>query len=387
MRVALIRGSLLRPWEVPNYVLDGAETTFFASTRQARALSGVHTAVRGLPSLAELTTRLSPRVAGAAYYFGGSAEYLLGLERALSGFDVAHAAELSTPMSLQAIRARDRGRCRRAVITVMENIAYHPYENELVRRRARRVAAGIDHAFAVTGKARLHLESAGVPPDRITVLPVGIDMERFRPAGEPGSRSGLSVLSVARLEPAKGVADLVVAVGLAHRAGHDIRVTFAGQGPLRGRLQALAAELGIADRVSFAEVGWPEVADLYRRHDAFVLASAPTGNWREQFGFAVVEAMASGLPVVAGDSGSLPEVVGDSDSLVRPHDPEALAERLIALLADPDGRAQQGRANRTRALERYDVAGVRTRIAALYTEVLARPARSAGVRTAAILGR
>ena len=101
----------------------------------------------------------------------------------------------------------------------------------------------------------------------------------------------------------------------------------------------------------------------------FVLASGPRTTWREQFGFAVVEAMASGLPVVAGHSGSLAEVVVEPGSLVTPHDPQVLADHLEALAADPDERRRQGVRNRAIAEERYDRRHVRERLLELYSSL------------------
>ena len=108
MRIALIRGSLLRTWELPNYVLDGAEVTAFASRRSAGALGDAPIPVRTLPSLGDLRSSLGPRVGGALEVLAGSTEYLPGLERALDGLRHrarARAAEPAAPCR----------RCRRAI--------------------------------------------------------------------------------------------------------------------------------------------------------------------------------------------------------------------------------------------------------------------------------
>jgi glycosyltransferase involved in cell wall biosynthesis len=373
MRVALIRGSLLRAWELPNYDLEDAQVEVLASRRAAAPLPGARPAVRAVPTAADALARLGPRGRAIVDYFAGSLEYVFGLEAALRGVDVAHALELANPFTLQAIRAREAGACRRVVATVMENIAFPRPANRRVAARAAAVAQGVDHFLAVTGPARLHLLAAGVPDSRITVLPLGTDVERFRPAATRESAGGpLRVLTVARLELAKGVEDLVVAIGLLAERGVDATATFVGEGPLRGRLEAIASALGVADRVTLRDgVAWEHLDEVYREHDAFVLASAPTSNWREQFGFAVVEAMASGLPVAVGASGSLPAVVGDEGSLVRPHDPESLAARLEELAADDRRRRREGERNRSWAVERYDQRLVRRRLRTVYEEVLA----------------
>lgn len=373
MRVALVRGSLLRPSELDNFALPGAETVAIASRAIAADLAGWRDPrVIGLPSTGEVLGRLPPRAQAALGLVAGKTELLYGLRRALRGVDVAHALELDHPLTVQSLKARDAGACRAVVATVMENIAFPSVPNRVVARRVERIAAGVDHFVAITDRARLHLELNGVDPGRITVMPCGVDLERFRPAPAPREGTGpLKVLTVTRLERAKGVEDLVIAIHLLARQGVDARATFVGSGPLAGRIGDLAGRLGIADRVDVpGPVPWERLADVYREHDVFVLGSAPTVNWREQFGFAVVEAMACGLPVLVGDSGSLPEVVGDPSSLIRPHDPPSLADALAVLGGDEAARRRRGRESRERASELFDVRRIRARMVELYERVL-----------------
>ncbi len=374
MRVALIRGSLLRAWELPNYMIDGVEVEVLASTGVAARLGATVPPVRGLPGFGDMVARGGPRAAAVADLLLGPVEYVHGLEDALRGFDVAHALELANPFTVQALAARDAGACRAVVATVMENMPYRPAPNRVVERRVRRAAAGVDMFLAITEHARLHLNTAGVEDDRIRVIPLGIDMTRFAPAPGPRREGPLRVLSVARLETAKGVEDLVVAAGLLARRGVDLELTLAGAGPLHGRLERIAADLGIAGRVTLGgTTPWEQLERVYQAHDVFVLASAPTRNWREQFGFAIVEAMACGLPVLAGGSGSLPEVVPGEDSLVRPHDPLDLADALERVAADPELRRRQGERNRAWALERYDQRKVREWLRDVYERVARTP--------------
>lgn len=373
MRVALVRGTQLGAWDFPNYALGpGFDIDVFISRGYAGEIDAGF-GVRRLPSPADLNAKLGPRVGGAVQVFGGSPQYLVGLERALKGYDVAHTIDLENPTTVQAIRARRAGRCRRVVASVMENIPLKP-QPPFGRRTVAAAAAGVDHCIAITERARVFLQLAGVPDDRITLLPVGTDLERFRPAGErePGP---MRVVSVARLEPGKGVEDLVIAVGLLARRGITVELTFVGSGPLHGRLQEVTKHLGIESQVRFDRIPWPEIERAYRAADVFVLASGPTRNWREQFGFAVAEAMASGLPVLVGASGSLPEVVGRPESLVAPHDPLGLAEALEELERDESLRAERGAWNRRRAEELFDHRDVRSALAELYQRVLAEPAR------------
>lgn len=373
MRIALIRGSLQRAWELPAYEFGhGHQVDLFISRRLRLDARPAAFRERRLPTLSDAVATLGPRARGAIDLAAGSLEYLVGLERALAGYDVAHAAELDNPLTLQAIRARRSGRCRRVVATVFENIPFRPAQNALVARRLAKVASGADAFLAVTERARLHLLAAGAPDERIVVLPFGVDVDRFRPAEarEPGPPR---VLSVCRLEPAKGVEDLVIAVGLLARRGVHVELSLVGDGPLRPRLERIARAMGITGQVRFRAVPWAAIAAVYREADVFVLASTPTRNWREQFGFAVVEAMASGLPVLVGASGSLPEVVGREDQLVAPADPLGLADRLGELVRDAEARERLGAANRARAVERFDSRRTQRNLLAAYERVLAAP--------------
>jgi glycosyltransferase involved in cell wall biosynthesis len=375
VRLGLVRGSLLREWELPNYRFGGDPEVEVIVSRALQLPTGADCLrLRSLRSPADLTLRLGPAARGALEHVAGSLEYLVGLEAALRGYDIAHALELTNPFTHQAVQARRRGSCQRVIATAMENIAFKPYPNRLVERRANAVVGGIDHCVAISEQARLHLRTAGVEDERITVCPLGIDTELFHPA-ERAPKGPLRILTVARLERGKGVEDLVVAGGLLAQRGLEVDLTLVGRGPLQHRLERMAADMGIAGRVRFLAVPWRQTPALYREADVFVLASAPTSTWREQFGFAAVEAMASGLPVIAGDSGSLPEVVGRPESLVRPHDPIALAERIERLAADESAREELGRFNRKRAVELFDQRRIRKRLLEIYEAVLERPAR------------
>ncbi len=373
MRVALIRGSLMRSWELPNYEMDGVAVEPVVSRGVLLGPPAERFRLRRLPCAADLTARLGPRAFGAFELLAGSPEYLWGLGDVLGEYDIAHALELTYPFTRQAVRARAGGKGPKVVATVMENIPFKPHPNRLVAARANEVAAGVDRFIAITDRARLHLRSAGVPEDRITVMPLGIDVDTFHPRREARRSGPTRLLSVARLEPAKGVEDVVIAAGLLAEQGHDLELSLVGAGPLGGRLRRIAAAMGIGDRVELLAVPWPELPQLYRDHDIFVLASAATRWWQEQFGFAVVEAMASGLPVRVGGSGSLPEVVGREDALVRPHDPPALAQALAPLIEDEELRSEAGALSRERALGHYDRRLIGERLKALYQQVLAAP--------------
>ena len=380
MRVALIRGPNLNPWELGNFDFppeSGASVVAFGSRRGSYESHGLPLEARRLWCPSDAVGSLPPLARALVARVAGNHEYLVGLDRELDGFDIAHAAELNTPYSLQAVRARSGGRVRRVVATVWENIALPAPENPLVARRMREVAAGLDGAIAISERARLGLTLAGVPDDRIETIPMGVDVEHFSPRGADSPDGPFRVLCVARLVAEKGVEDLVVALRLLRDRGVDASLTLVGTGPLEGRLRSTADRLGVGDRLSMpGTIPYERLPGVYRDAGVFVLASAPRATWQEQFGFAVVEAMACGLPVLAGHSGSLDEVVGDPGQLVTPHDPVELANALERLAGDAGARSAFGKANRARALARYDRREVAGRILSFYERVLDAPARS-----------
>jgi glycosyltransferase involved in cell wall biosynthesis len=164
------------------------------------------------------------------------------------------------------------------------------------------------------------------------LLPLGVDVDRFEPVDHPPPLGSLRVGFVGRLIPHKGVDVLLGAVA------HDdrMRVEIFGAGPELAALTRSAARLGLTGRVTFhGHVDEEDIPATYRRFDVLAVPSLPTPGWLEQFGRVVVEAQASGIPVVASASGALPDVVGERGLLVPPGDPEALHAALGRLLDEP----------------------------------------------------
>lgn len=168
------------------------------------------------------------------------------------------------------------------------------------------------------------------------VLGLGVDTRRFEPGPEPPR----AVLGYAgRLEVHKGVDVLLRA--LADLPGTEAEIV--GDGPDRQRLVDLARALEIEDRVTFTgHVSHEELPDFYRRLAVLAVPSLPTSSWEEQFCRVAVEAMASGVPVIASRSGALPEVVADAGVLVPPGDSAALVTAARSLLASRERRRELG---------------------------------------------
>lgn len=187
-----------------------------------------------------------------------------------------------------------------------------------------------------------HLPRAGVH-----YVPNGIDLTRFFPGSPSPEPPGEPVIGcVAALRSEKNLARLLHA---AHRLAATLRfrLVIVGEGPERPALTALARSLGLA--VEFrGEVSDP--APLYRGFDVFALSSDT-----EQMPLSVLEAMASGLPVVSTDVGDVGMMVAEPNrAFVSGRDDAALARSLAALLGAPELRRAIGAANRLRAEREYD---------------------------------
>ena len=220
------------------------------------------------------------------------------------------------------------------------------------------IARQADALVATTSAEAAELVSMGADPDRVVVIPCGVDLERFRPRTGPSAAvSGVDgrrrprIVAASRLVPRKGIADLVRALRLVPEA----ELVIAGGSPgalvlddVEGaRLHQLAEDLGIAERVKLiGAIPREAMPDLLRSAD--VVACCP---WYEPFGMVAVEAMACGVPVLATAVGGLAETVvpGETGTLVTPRDPQAIAIGLRDLLAHDDGRRRMGRAAARRA--------------------------------------
>jgi glycosyltransferase involved in cell wall biosynthesis len=162
-------------------------------------------------------------------------------------------------------------------------------------------------------------------------IPLGVDVSHFAPADRPAPVGALRIGFVGRLAAHKGADVLLDAI-----APHSTwTLDVVGGGPAESALRRRAAALGLGDRVRF--LGWADqddLADHYRSFDVVAIPSVDTPGWSEQFGRVAVEAMASGIPVVASRAGALPEVIGAAGLLVAPGDATALAAALGILAVD-----------------------------------------------------
>ena len=227
------------------------------------------------------------------------------------------------------------------------------------RERLSALGRGAACVVACNADAAATLRGAGVEPE---VVPHGVDLHRFprRPAPAAGP---LQLLAVGRLVPKKGFDVLLRAMGLLRA---DARLRIVGEGPERGRLEGLTLALGLTERVTFAgALTHTALPAIYAESQVVVVPSiADTTGDRDGLPNVVLEAMATGRPVVASTIGALASAVVPAETgvLVPPGDPQALAVALEILAARPQLRAQLGLNARGLVERYYDLHGCTARL-------------------------
>jgi glycosyltransferase involved in cell wall biosynthesis len=360
-RIVILRGHSATPWELRPWELlaERYDVRVLATGSNPFDLGSLSLPVDRVGAVRDRLPRGRLGDLGAL----ALGDRYLGLEEALSGADVVHAAELGVPYSHGPALLKERLGFR-LVLTVWETIPFgDAYRRFRGRKQRRETIPHVDLFLAATDRARRGLLLEGAADERIEIVQPGVDTARFASSEAPGSHL---VLSVGRLVWEKGHQDVLRAVAWLRREGRDARVLIVGAGPEEARLRAHGRDLGVDDLVEWrTSVDYTEMPAVFGRASCFVLASLPTMWWEEQFGMVLAEAAAAGLPLVAAESGAIPEVLRGTGSLFPAGDWRRLAEVLGGLLDSPPQRQRQDELVRLYSLE-----AAAERYAAAYDRVL-----------------
>lgn len=216
-----------------------------------------------------------------------------------------------------------------------------------------RVARQLPNIITVSESSRHDIvEQMKVPEASLSVVPVGVDTERFRPLPDIERVPGRIIVTTSSDVPLKGLIPLLEAVAKVRTENQDAHLIVIGT-PRRGsHVPATIERLGIAGAVTFVSgVDDERFIELYAQASVAVVPSLYEG-----FSLPAIEAMACGVPLIATTGGALPEVAGPNGEaalLVPPGDPSALAHAIGTALADSELRERIGAAGRARVLNRY----------------------------------
>jgi glycosyltransferase involved in cell wall biosynthesis len=236
-----------------------------------------------------------------------------------------------------------------------------------------------NHLIAVSGSVKRHMVEQGMEASRISVVYNGVQIPEF-PTDREVARQKLGlpldvpiVGTISRVTPMKGIDDAIRAVARLKHSFPNLRYIVVGDGDDVEHCRNLAMELGIFANVDF--VGYQNNVEPYlAAMDLFLFPSL-----KEAMGIALVEAMASGLPIAATDVGGIPEVVTpEVGLLVGPKQPDALALAASSILSNPSLRLDMGESARRRAQRVFGVESMYQGTREVYLKLLGRQ-RSMGI--------
>ncbi len=274
------------------------------------------------------------------------------------------------------LAARLAGRTAGAPVQISSHHGTDGWPSPAHRLLERRTARFVDRILVCSEAVRRYaVDRVGVPEEKLVVIPNGVDAERFASRGtreKTRDRFHLPleapvIGSVGRLdEPVKGFSILIEAMAQVAARNPRCVCLIAGDGPARPSLEAAARARHPEGRIRFLGER-RDIPEILSALDLYVQPSR-----REGFGLSALEAMASGLAVVASSTGGLPEVVRDGETgvLVPPGDAEALAAAVAHLLEDGERRRRMGAAGALRARREFPLEKMVHRWAELYRRLL-----------------
>jgi|GEM_PF-1706324 len=283
--------------------------------------------------------------------------YLKNLEKYLLEADFIDTAEVFTFFSYQCARISQK-LGKPLIVSAIETIPKHitsyvpPYSliTKYVGRRA-------DLFVVPSVRSRDYLVSIGIKEGKIRVIPFGVDVERFYPKQDDAKREIIRILFVSPLTEKRGLPYILYVFPKLCSEYKNLELWICGKGPLEGLVKEFAKKYPIR---YLGFVPWMKIPEIYRMCDIFVLPSrdiyrfgiklSEDGQWTT----VVLEAMASGLPLIVSDSGTYPEMVGSDNFIVAQGDVKQLYESLRILVEDEALRRKIGASNRMRAEELFD---------------------------------
>ena len=236
-----------------------------------------------------------------------------------------------------------------------------------VAKRVQRVVTVSENSFADI------VHDHGVAPERMAIVPVGVDPDLFRPIPGVARIPGMLVTTASADVTMKGLSYLLEALAKL-RTERDVSLVVIGRRKEGGKSDETIRRLGLEDCVEFVSgVSDERIYELYSQAELAVVPSLYEG-----FSLPAIEAMSCGIPLVATTGGALPEVVGrDNETalLVPPGDSEALARRIADALDDPELRARVGAAGRQRVIDNWSWRHTAERTVEQYRTLLAQARR------------
>lgn len=387
MKVALVRGPFLRasgvrPWERLHTHSDDFDITAFVSDPSRHDTSSLEMPVESLPWY---DGKLS--ISGHEHFFFDALSkfklpraVLGGIRKLADEYDVVHTSENFNLFSLQAARACSK---REAFFTFTagENIPFYPHSLPTSLHKSY-VNGHADGATATTIEGKRALIHEGVPHTDIDVIPNALDLSTFEPRQVGAAEVGLpddlddsfTLLFVHRLCEQKGTPYLVKAFERFQREVSDASLILVGADELDDESVRQHIDDN-PDVYHLSHVPHDQIGDLYNFSDLFVLPSVTLWYNEEQFGMALIEAMACETPSVVTNVGGLPHVAQHRETslVVDERSVSVLYEAFVTLYNDTDLRESLARSARRYAEEHYAPSVVADVLSSFYLDTVGVP--------------
>lgn len=348
MKIAILRGPYVNKFELQNYepLAKKQQVTVFYPNNNFFDVSEIKLPKEKVTTYESIFgKKISDYLRIPLHFPFGYYHGIPGLEKKLKNFDIVHGAEAFYIFDRQIIKAKERYGCK-AVFTVWENIPFAHESMPFLRKCKKEVLKKADLFVAISERTKIALMLEGVEEKRIVVIPAGLDLTRFQPGNKDKqllkqlniSRRDFVVSFIGRFTYEKGIFELLNAFALLTKKIDNLILFLVGEGPLKKKMTERIKRLNIEKKVRFASFPYKKMPNVHRLANVFVLPSIPLRGWQEQFGMVLIEAMASGIPIITTASGSIPEVVGDSALLIQPADTLAIYEAILKIYHNKNER-------------------------------------------------
>ena len=360
IKVALVRGRYLNNFEGQNYIFNKNNIKLTAISSLKPLDDQFPFPVIKLPSLADLQNVpfLSKPLKFISNRLLGDSQILFGLEKFANKFDIFQTADSHYYYSFQLANLRKKGLIKKLISTSWETI---PFNNETIKQKKfikEFTQSQTDLFICHTNRAKDCLIKEGIGENKIEVIKLGVDINRFKSQNSKVKDQSdklkiknIKILFVGRLVKEKGLPDLQEAIKQIEKS----------------KFKSQNYKLKV--KVIKGNINYREMPKVYQEADIFVLPSKTTKTWEEQYGMVLVEAMASGLPIVAYNTGAIAELVGEAGLLIKESDVNQLANSIKLLIENRDLRLKLGKIGRKRAEKYFDVRKTTWKIGKIYENI------------------
>jgi len=364
IRVAFVRGAYLNKFEWQNYDISSKNLSI-TPISSFKPITNIKNSTK-MFSLTDLSKSKPVRYIANRTF--GDSQVLFGLSKIIGQFDIMHTADPHYFYSYQLSKLK---RDKPLVSTFWDTI---PFNNESTIRKKyikKFSMKNTDLFICHTKRAKKCIEIEGFGSKQIEVISLGVDLKRFTPIKEK-RKPFKTILFVGRLVEEKGVLDLYSAFKtyLGFSKYKKLRLLIVGEGPLKKELTKKIITDKLKNYITIEQSSYDLIHKIYQKADIFVTPSKTTKTWEEQYGMVLLEALASGLPIIAYDSGSVGEVLANQGILIREGNIDSLTNSINRLIKYPVIRSKLGKEARICAEKRYNCIDYKRKITNIYKSLI-----------------